>query len=203
MSSYTESFTSVNGDVADATELEAEFDAIATAVNSKVDADGSTSMTGDLAMGSNKITGLATPTDANDGVSKTYMENFGLGESGDEMLWRGGSVPTGWSVQAYNNDALRIISGSTAAYPSAGAKDFTTVFANNYATDAHALTINEMPAHDHSYLNATAAGANIQTGASFNQSTAATTGSTGGGAGHTHTVDLDVVYQDFNVIRKT
>ncbi len=33
-------------------------------------------MTGDLAMGSNKVTGLGTPTDANDAAPKTYVDNF-------------------------------------------------------------------------------------------------------------------------------
>lgn len=61
MSNYTENFTSVSGDVVDASELEAEFDAIATAVNSKLDADGSGTLSGDLNMGSNEIVSLADP----------------------------------------------------------------------------------------------------------------------------------------------
>lgn len=74
MSDYTEGFTSVNGDVVDATELETEFDAIATAVNSKLDADGSGTMTGALNMGSNKITSVTDPTAAQDAATKAYVD---------------------------------------------------------------------------------------------------------------------------------
>jgi hypothetical protein len=33
-------------------------------------------MSGNLAMGSNKVTGLAAPTDANDATSKTYVDGI-------------------------------------------------------------------------------------------------------------------------------
>lgn len=42
--------------------------------NSVVHVDGSKAMTGDLAMGSNKITGLATPTASTDASTKAYVD---------------------------------------------------------------------------------------------------------------------------------
>ena len=69
MSNYTETFNSVNGDTADATELETQFDAISTAIATKLDSDGSGTMTGALNMGSNKITNLTDPTNAQDAAS--------------------------------------------------------------------------------------------------------------------------------------
>ncbi len=74
MSNYTENFTSTSGDTVNSAELETEFDAIAAAVNSKVDADGSGTMTGALNMGNNKITNLTDPTSAQDAASKNYVD---------------------------------------------------------------------------------------------------------------------------------
>lgn len=74
MSNYTENFTSTSGDTVDATELEGEFDAISTAIATKLDSDGSGTMTGALGMGSNKITSVTDPTDAQDAATKAYVD---------------------------------------------------------------------------------------------------------------------------------
>lgn len=69
MSNYTENFTSTSGDTVDSTELETEFDAIAAAIATKIDSDGSGTMSGSLDMGNNKIENVSSPTAANDGVN--------------------------------------------------------------------------------------------------------------------------------------
>jgi hypothetical protein len=74
MSNYTEGFTSTTGDTVDAAELETEFDAIAAAISSKLDSDGTGAMTGNLNMGSNKITSVTDPTDAQDAATKAYAD---------------------------------------------------------------------------------------------------------------------------------
>jgi|TARA_S200002703_G_C3703964_1_gene216217 hypothetical protein len=74
MGNYTETFTSTTGDTIDASELETQFDDIATAISSKLDSDGSGTMSGDLAMGSNNITGLADPTAAQHAATKAYVD---------------------------------------------------------------------------------------------------------------------------------
>ena len=68
MANYTENFGSESGDTIDSAELETEFDAIAAAIATKIDSDGSGVMSGALAMGSNKITGLASATADADAV---------------------------------------------------------------------------------------------------------------------------------------
>lgn len=47
---------------------------LANALTDSVAADGQTTMTGNLQMGNNKITGLATPTLSTDGVTKAYAD---------------------------------------------------------------------------------------------------------------------------------
>ena len=65
--------------------------------NSVVHVDGSKAMTGDLAMGSNKITGLATPTADTDGATKVYVDdNFAAdGHSHSDYLATTGGTLTG------------------------------------------------------------------------------------------------------------
>ncbi len=74
MSNYTETFTSTNGSTVDAVELETQFDAIATAIATKLDSDGSGTLTGNLSMGSNRITGVSDPTADQDAATKIYVD---------------------------------------------------------------------------------------------------------------------------------
>ena len=60
--------TPTNGDDADATQFNLLMDDMTQALTDSMPRDGSAPMTGPLAMGSNKITGLATGTDADDAV---------------------------------------------------------------------------------------------------------------------------------------
>jgi len=76
MANYTETFTSVTGNVVDASELEGEFDAIATAIATKLDSDGSGALTGALSMGSNKITNVTDPTNPQDAATMAYTDRF-------------------------------------------------------------------------------------------------------------------------------
>ena len=47
-----------------------------TTANPLYVAVGGDTMSGDLAMGSNKVTGLGTPTDSNDAATQTYVDSF-------------------------------------------------------------------------------------------------------------------------------
>ena len=60
--------TPTNGDDADATQFNLLMDDMTQALTDSMPRDGSAPMTGPLAMGSNKITGLAAGTDAGDAV---------------------------------------------------------------------------------------------------------------------------------------
>lgn len=121
-------------------------------------------------------------------------------EFGTLMLFQQTTAPTGWTKQTTHNDkALRVISGSAS---SGGSKAFTTTFGAGKATDAHQLTITEMPTHTHS------------TGSSFSGSGAIgpfsgsdaysnTTGSTGGDGTHTHNLsNFDLQYVDLIIASK-
>ena len=76
-----------------ADELDANFSTIVTELTNSVAVDGQSTMTGDLAMGTNKITGVGDPTSAQDVVTKAYFEANasagGVGASGyvSNLLW--------------------------------------------------------------------------------------------------------------------
>lgn len=188
MSNYTENFSSVDGDVTDAAELEAEFDAIAAAVNSKIDSDGSGTMTGSLNMGSNKITNLTDPTSAQDAASKAYVDAagpFGSAASGDEFLGRFATTPTGWTKSSVNNKALRIVSGTPGS--DGGSNAFSTAFNSN-------ITSSSGGSHTHTLNKLAAAGA----GAAVN-----VVNTIDSASNHTHTTNVNVQYRDFNIFTKS
>lgn len=121
--------------------------------------------------------------------------------AGTSMLFAQTAAPTGWTKSTtHNNKALRVVSGTAS---SGGTVAFTTAFsaarALSGSTDGHALTIAEMPPHTHTQ-EIMAGGINFASGAGYNTTTG-NTGSTGGGAAHSHTlasgsVNLDVQYVD-------
>jgi hypothetical protein len=57
-----------------ADELDANFSTIVEEITNSVAVDGQSTMSGDLAMGTNKITGVGDPTSAQDVVTKAYFE---------------------------------------------------------------------------------------------------------------------------------
>ena len=73
MSNYTETFTSGPGDTVDSTELETQFDDISAAIATKLDSDGSGTMSGDLDMGNNSITDVSDPVNAQDAATLNYL----------------------------------------------------------------------------------------------------------------------------------
>lgn len=125
--------------------------------------------------------------------------------SGTRMVFHQTAAPTGWTkdtTASLNNNALRIVTGSAA---SGGAVDFTTAFAATN-TGAHTLTEAEIPAHDHSYdyrgtENVGSSGKSSELAGS-NTTVSGTTGSKGGGGSHSHTLSLDVKYQDVIIATK-
>ncbi len=68
--------------------------------------------------------------------------------AGTTMLFQQTTPPTGWTKDTTHNDkSLRVVSGSVS---SGGASAFSSVFGSGKATGAHALSVSEMPSHDHS-----------------------------------------------------
>jgi len=127
--------------------------------------------------------------------------------TGTRLLFQQTSAPTGWTKvpsATYNDAALRIVTG---AVGTGGASGFSTVFAAGLTTNndgsgtttAYALTIADIPSHDHQERTRglvaardTAAGgsslASIDTTLLADQvdNGPLTTTATGGGGSHTH-----------------
>lgn len=121
--------------------------------------------------------------------------------SGTRMLFQQTSAPTGWTKDTSHNDkALRVVSG---AVSSGGSVNFSTLFGRT-ATDAHTLTISQIPAHGHG-MPATGTDSGdpalvaIDSGPT---SLSRPTKQTGGGGAHSHNLDMRVKFVDFIIAQK-
>jgi microcystin-dependent protein len=132
--------------------------------------------------------------------------------SGTRMLFQQTAAPTGWTKDtAHNNKALRIVSGTAG---SGGSVSFTAAFAASRTSDAHTLSLTQIPAHTHSGSGLTAASsgdhahtytvdvfpagsggldgggsqttANTSTAGAHTHSISGSTGNAGGGGSHSH-----------------
>lgn len=145
---------------------------------------------------------------------------------GTVMLFYQNAAPTGWTIDATLNDyALKIVNGSGGVVT--GSVPYSTLFGRT-ATDSTTLTSNQIPSHQH-FIASTDTGATTQLtsaptapvaagGAVFTGGTnvyyyvlaggvaaAATIGpssATGGGAGHTHAIDMQVRTASIILARK-
>lgn len=120
--------------------------------------------------------------------------------AGTRMLFQQTSAPTGWTKDtvSHNNSALRVVTGAAG---NGGTQGFTTVFGPGKTTGSHVLTIDEIPAHTHSGVG-TLNQDDISGGAQGQYGNSANTGSTGGSAGHDHTITMDLAYADVIIATK-
>jgi len=163
-------------------------------INACIKKDGTNAATANLAFGAFRLTGVGNPVNAQDAATKAWVEAAAqlVFASGDQILWRGASTPTGWTVAAQNNKALRIVSG---APTSGGANAFTTALnsARSVAGDG-----------THTHTTGTAsAGTVTAAGAAGNSITPDHTHAVNGAGTHAHTLNLDVQYYDMQIIQKT
>lgn len=101
------------------------------------------------------------------------------------------SAPTGWTATSLDDYALKVVSSSGGV--TSGSVTYSTLF-SRIQTDAYALQIADIPPHTHSYSTDSAV-ASTAAGSNFNSnigSSAVNTGSTGGGSGHYHGLDMRV-----------
>ena len=92
---------------------------IANALTGSVAADGQTTMTGNLPMGGNKITGLATPTLTTDAVTKAYadalVDGSGSGEFVDLLVTNDLTVDNDLRIATTISGILKAVSGAVSA----------------------------------------------------------------------------------------
>lgn len=153
--------------------------------------------------------------DASTGLTNTSSLGF---PTGTLMLFQQTAAPTGWTKQTtHNNKALRVVSGTAS---SGGTSAFTTVFANQTPTitlsgmtaNATTLTTAQIPSHTHGYTTlSSTTGGGMEPVSVWRDTFSTTTGATGGGGSHTHSVSgsasssaitLDVQYVDLIIASK-
>lgn len=134
-----------------------------------------------------------------DGTKATAIATLGASPfpAGTLMLFAQTAAPTGWTKSTTHNDkALRVVSGTAG---SGGAVAFSTVFGRT-GTDAHTLTTAQIPSHVHSGGMGGYANYHDDGGAGWTGPT--NTGAAGGGAAHSHNIDLRVNYVDVIIASK-
>lgn len=121
--------------------------------------------------------------------------------AGTRMLFQQSSAPVGWTKDVTHNDkALRVVSGATG---SGGVRDFSAAFING-DVGATTLTVAQIPVHDHGTPAYARDGSTAHLGDGGGAATfpGVTTGQTGGGESHTHSIDLAVKYVDVIIATK-
>lgn len=121
--------------------------------------------------------------------------------SGTRMLFQQSNAPVGWTKDVTHSDkALRVVSGAAGA---GGTLDFSAAFINGSVGET-TLTVAQIPAHDHGTPVFAREGASAHIGDGGEGSTypGVRSGSTGGGASHTHTLNLAVKYVDIIIATK-
>jgi hypothetical protein len=131
-------------------------------VNSPVPiANGGTA--GTTASGARTNLGLGSAATRNVGVTTNQIPDvedadarYGRFASGDKILCFQASAPTGWTQDTSQNDkVLRVVSGSGGGSAGSWTISGLDVIGN---TDGTALTVAQMPAHNHLYRSAVSAG---------------------------------------------
>jgi len=124
------------------------------------------------------------------------------------IVFYNSAAPSGYTIVSLNDYGLQVVTSGSGA--TSGSVAYSTLFART-ATDATTLTTNQIPSHQHYGFNldngtttptssnyptylATAGGipASYQINASATVSTVGLTSATGGGASHTHPLDMRV-----------
>lgn len=89
--------TLLNGTDTDADLVNANFNDLVTFLNASVlHVDGSKALTGNLSVGNNRITGLASPSASTDAATKAYAD--AVQPPGAIVAYAGSSAPSGWAL---------------------------------------------------------------------------------------------------------
>ena len=114
--------------------------------------------------------------------------------AGSVVPFYNNAVPAGYTVVSLNDYALTIVSSGGGV--TSGSVAYSTLFGRT-ATDGHALTIPEIPAHTHTVpMKLRTNGETSSSQHAYNDvagsDVAPITSSTGGGGSHTHAIDMRV-----------
>jgi hypothetical protein len=213
------------------TEIDTEFNNIATAVNSKADilvgalpvangGTGAATLTANNVLIGNgtSAVGFVAPSTAGNVLTSngTTWASTALPTpaaspipAGTAMLFAQTAAPTGWTKSTtHDNKALRVVNGTAS---SGGTVAFTTAFVSqavNGTVGNTTLTTAQIPAHTHT-VRIDTDGAGIGPGAlnGVGGDTDEVTSSTGGGGSHTHSftgtaINLAVQYVDVIIATK-
>lgn len=122
-------------------------------------------------------------------------------DSGTVMLFQQTSAPTGWTkLTTHNNKALRVVSG---AVSTGGSVPFTTAFASGLSAAATTLSIAQIPSHTHGYTGPFSPLNYGGTYGDYGNPASSTTGATGGGGSHAHSLpSFEVQYVDIILASK-
>jgi hypothetical protein len=119
--------------------------------------------------------------------------------SGTRMSFNQTAAPTGWTkdtTAAINDSILRLVTGSVS---SGGSVAFST-WNSSGTTGAYTLATADIPSHTHTAMSITSGAVNTATaGQSAGNNT---TGSTGGGGSHSHSLSNNIKYYDFIIASK-
>lgn len=169
-------------------------------INACLKKDGTNAASANLDIGGFKLTNVADPTSAQHAATKNYVDSAStiVFASGDQLLFRGTATPTGWTIAAQDNKALRIVSGTPS---SGGTVGFTTAFSSARSTSSES-------SHTHTGTTSTVSNGQVANATTENVSSYALAGhvhtfTTSAGSAHSHTTALDVTYYDMNLIQKT
>lgn len=156
-----------------------------------------------VAIGFISVTNKSVHWQAIDGIAAQFSA-IGANDSfapGTRMLFQSATTPTGWTRQAVDDKALRVVSGSIGQ---GGTVAFSAAFTAAKATGGHALTAAENGPHTHqtqgavTLLNASTGANPVGVGdTAFHDSTPS-----GSGTPHTHPLELELAYVDVYVAEK-
>lgn len=201
--------TAVSGSVIAASEFNNFVDDVGSEITGSLPRNGAAGMNAPLAMGGNKITGIANGSNPTDAMAFGQFVPSIAFPSGTIMLFVQTAAPVGWTkLVTDDNKALRIVSGTVTSGGTAG---FTSVFGAAKTTGSHVLTQAELPtvtfpdtlgvsftaAREGTSVSATGgSGKFYATDSNMTPSITGSVTSGGSDTGHTHTLSLDLKYLD-------
>ncbi len=147
-------------------------------------------------------TTLTLPTSSGTVVTSANINDYAQSfPSGTRLAFQQTAAPTGWTkdtTAGLDDSIMRIVTGSAS---SGGSTAFST-FNGQTATGATTLATTQIPSHTHTVGGTTNASSNIGSSFMASSGTSVSSGATGGGGSHTHSITTSIKYYDFIIASK-